>query len=700
MKKILLTTVIASLVACGGSGGSGGSGGGQPAPTPTQNEAPTLTSIAIGNVSAPDSAAAYKGNQLKVSYSYLDAENDKEATIEYHWQRLGSDGNFQNIEGATDAQYTLTASDIGQKIRVGLLPIASTGTLRGIDVFSSVLDISTDTAPKALNVAIATADIKMVVGSKVTGEYSYSDESRGSEGNSQLRWFILDSDNNETELGTEKELTVPKQALGKVLYFSVTPIATSGVLIGEQVVVSRDVHIEKTFFTTSESVLVDPLDDIYEDKLHLFFTDGTVEGTIQLNSFDGASITKPLAVGDRWIFTLKPITGRVQLWLSDGTVVGTARHPSDTDASPLLPSDLTVTNGTAYFAGHDVDHGFELWRYDEATGGVLRLTDLSPPGINRGNSLPTGMTYMADDNAIYFSAIGLDSDNNPVGRELFSIPAGSNVAANSAHLVKDINPGSGSSNPIGLTVFKDNLYFQAWDGAAGNAGGNELWISDGGASGTKMLKDLTSDAHSYPANFTIVGDDLYFTTNTAGDSSKGDLWRTRGTADSTNEVARKFQNAASQLLAVDEALIFSGEQSTENIAFIVTAQEDISDIDVTTRSHAKNPVDMVRLKDEIIFQTTGGEGADKELYRINLLNGNFYGVIERIADINTSGSSTPSGMTIINGLVLFSANDGENYGNELYFYDGQDVTLLKDIIPGTRSSNPELRLKGYFPIIE
>lgn len=697
---MLLATIVASLVACGGSGGSGGSSAVlEPKPTPiAKNEAPTITAVTIENITTPSSAEAFKDNQLKVSYSYLDSENDKEAGVEYHWQRTDSDGNFQNIEGASEALYTLTADDTGKNVRVGVLPIASIGTLRGINVFSSVLEISSDTAPKALDVEIKTTDAKLVVGSQVVGEYNYSDENRDSEGNTQYRWHILDSNNNEVDLSTEKTLVVPRQALGKTLYFSVTPEATTGVSTGNKVVVSRDVQIEKIFFTANVSVLVDVLNSVYENKPHLFLTDGTEDGTIQIKNLDGVVITKPLELAAGWIFLLKPEGKAVELWVSDGTVEGTKRHSADTDASPLYPRDLTVTNGMAYFGGYDVDHGVELWRFDEATGDVLRLTDILPSEISSGNSLPMGMTYMAEDDAIYFSAIGLDADNNLTGRELFSLPLG-NTTASSAHLVKDINPGAGSSNPTGLTVFKDKLYFQAWDGADGNMGGNELWVSDGGNLGTKMLKDLTSDAHSYPTNFTIADDDLYFTTSAASDGSKGDLWRTRGTDESTNEVARNFQNAASQLLAVDGALIFSGELSDKEIAFIVTAQEDISDIDVTTRSNAKNPVGMVRLKDEIIFQATGNVGGGKELYRINLLNGTFHGPIERIADINVSGSSTPSGMTVVNGIVLFSANDGENYGNELYSYDGEGVMLLKDILPGSSSSNPELQLKTYFPII-
>lgn len=53
-------------------------------------------------------------------------------------------------------------------------------------------------------------------------------------------------------------------------------------------------------------------------------------------------------------------------------------------------------------------------------------------------------------------------------------------------MVKDIYPGATGSSPAWLTNVSGTLYFSADDGIHGN----ELWKSDGTASGTILVEEI------------------------------------------------------------------------------------------------------------------------------------------------------------------------------------------------------------------
>src|SRR5262249_14646286 len=108
------------------------------------------------------------------------------------------------------------------------------------------------------------------------------------------------------------------------------------------------------------------------------------------------------------------------------------------------------------------------------------------------------------------------ADDGVHGRELWSTD-GTDAGT---QLVKDINPGlvssSWSSAAPELACVGDKLIFAADDGVHGS----ELWVSDGTADGTLMLKDIATQPTvlggvaytpaSYPMMFHEVNGQVYF----------------------------------------------------------------------------------------------------------------------------------------------------------------------------------------------
>lgn len=87
-----------------------------------------------------------------------------------------------------------------------------------------------------------------------------------------------------------------------------------------------------------------------------------------------------------------------------------------------------------------------------------------------------------------------------------------------------------TGQPQELILFNGAMYFTADDGLGQ---GMEIWKSDGTANGTTLLKDINpGTASSYPEDYCIVGNTLFFT---ADDGNGRQLWKTNGTTNGTSK---------------------------------------------------------------------------------------------------------------------------------------------------------------------
>ncbi len=224
----------------------------------------------------------------------------------------------------------------------------------------------------------------------------------------------------------------------------------------------------------------------------LWKTDGTAIGTVQVKDIavgSGSSSPNELVVfGGSLCFSADEGTagggGGRELWVSDGTTIGTVRvtdlNPGSLDSLETSINDgPMVVNGALYFTAQDGTNGKELWTSDGTAIGTSMVTDLV---TGSGSSDPRNLTAVG-------TSLFMTADNfmgTDFGIELNVLDTTAVTPA--VTLVKDIQAGSGNGNPQSLThePFTGLVYFIANDGS----NGTELWVSDGSSIGTYMVKDI------------------------------------------------------------------------------------------------------------------------------------------------------------------------------------------------------------------
>jgi len=259
-------------------------------------------------------------------------------------------------------------------------------------------------------------------------------------------------------------------------------------------------------------------------------------------------------------------------------------------------------------------------------------------------------------------------------------------------MVKDIREGWSVSNPSYLTAVGTTLYFRASDGT----NGDELWKSDGTASGTMMVKDINSgSSSSSPSELTAVGNTLYFTAN---DGTNGfELWKSDGTSSGTMLVKDIYEwgdSSLSYLTAVGATLFFyanDGISGAELWKSDGTTPGTVMVKDIYSGSGSGAPYYPTAFGNTLYFTADDGTNG-RELWKSD---GTASGTA-MVKDINSgSSSSSPTSLTAVGNTLYFTAYDGTN-NTELWKSDGTEsgTMLVKDIYEWGGSSPSHLTAVG------
>ncbi|MCA1683807.1 MAG: hyalin, partial [Actinobacteria bacterium] len=268
-------------------------------------------------------------------------------------------------------------------------------------------------------------------------------------------------------------------------------------------------------------------------------------------------------------------------------------------------------------------------------------------------------------------------------------------------LVKSLYPGA--TNAQGFTRVGDTLFFVGDDGTTGL----ELWKTDGTEAGTVLVKDVDPGSSPFddspngsdPANFVALGDTLLFTAN---DANGVELWKSDGTPEGTvmvkdinpDEAINFGRSSPSGLTAVGDKVVFTALEPTSGREPWVSdgtpegtvLLKDINPAgDSTTDSTTFAPLGGV------VFFKAISDIYGAELWKTD---GTADGTVI-VKDINEGVSDgTPFGnadsMKAWNGSVYFAGDDGTT-GEELWKTDGtaDGTVLVKDTVPGTVGGAPK-----------
>ncbi|MCC6001596.1 MAG: hypothetical protein JJU19_12140, partial [Pararhodobacter sp.] len=180
------------------------------------------------------------------------------------------------------------------------------------------------------------------------------------------------------------------------------------------------------------------------------------------------------------------------IWVSDATPQGTRPLFTRADDAPHSPPPrMAPQEFAALDDGRVVFNGLgALWASDGTEEGTFALTDM---GTDLPRTNPAGFTPVGDGRLVFhaFDAGDEQGERPEAGRELWITDG----TAAGTGLLKDINPGPAGSAPGQFNGLRNGkVVFTADDGEHGR----ELWVTDGTEAGTRLLVDFTPGPDGTP----------------------------------------------------------------------------------------------------------------------------------------------------------------------------------------------------------
>jgi ELWxxDGT repeat protein len=357
----------------------------------------------------------------------------------------------------------------------------------------------------------------------------------------------------------------------------------------------------------------------------------------------------------------------VELWRTDGTPDSTRMVRDIFPGSPSSgPRDLTELNGQVYFGAADLAHGCALWRSDGSAAGTQPVHVFAPRLLCDFYDGPARFARLGG--RLLFSA-----DDGVHGNELW-ITDGSALGT---RLVKDINTdvdpdvGLDGSEPRSFTLLGHRLLFEAYTGRTGE----QIWSTDGSEAGTQLVAAVDPFRQPVGDTFVRLRDLLLFEAYTSPGSA---LWRSDGTAAGTQALVA-FDGHVGPLVTLGERVAFFVSDSdstdlalwsTDGTAAGTSLIVDVPDID------GYGPFDVAATPVGLFFTL----GRERQLW---ISDGTALGTHPVSGREGEVAHHTNELLRFGDGVV-FAASDA-THGCELWSSDGSASAthLVADIHPST-----------------
>ncbi len=381
----------------------------------------------------------------------------------------------------------------------------------------------------------------------------------------------------------------------------------------------------------------------------LWSSDGTTAGTQHLLDVD-SSLSPLVAVGDKGVFLASRSSledSIAKLYQTDGTPQGT-RLMVDLGLLGLSLSEspqLWKLGNQVVFTAYEPTTGQELWITDGTAAGTRLVRDITPGAAGT----IFGPSYLPDflptEDKLYFVA-----DDGTHGAEVWVTDG----TAEGTSLLRDVNPTPLSFEPFGLTQAGSYVYYGQYNGS-----GFALIASQGTSNTTTEL--LTDSSPLIP--LAAVGNQLWFTRNSQLWTTDGTLAGTRMLMETTLPVTERV--VLNNLVLYEDQGLWSTDGTSQGTVKLIDAPVNF---------------DRPAVSNGVLYLLATNPAGLNELWKSD---GTQEGTTRVLTFAGDPNREFPGGLTPALGKLFLNRTDAR-YGSELFFVDESPlvVTNLMDYAPG------------------